>query len=115
MLMRLGIFDQSNGRRLAHRLSMLKILWYAEPDEVKFEDMSNWISVIEDEEKTKLKAMELFVRIREMRLPTEHKAGVQTATDPAGGSVVLQNMEATTNTDTKTSIDTAGRCKTLTS
>ena len=40
-------------RTLAHRLSILKILWYAEPHEVKFEDMSNWITVIEDEVRTK--------------------------------------------------------------
>ena len=40
-------------RTLAHRLPTLKILWYAEPDEVRFEDMSDWFTVIEDEVRTK--------------------------------------------------------------
>ena len=95
--------------KLAHRLLILKILWHAEPDEVRFHGMSNWITVIEDEVRTKLRAMEVFVRVRERRLPSEHNAGVQTTPDPAGGGVVPQREEATTNTITGLSIDTVGR------
>ena len=40
-------------RTLAHRLLTLKILWYAEPDEVRFEDMSDWFTVIENEVRSK--------------------------------------------------------------
>jgi hypothetical protein len=37
--------------------------------------MSDWIAVIEDEARTKLKAMEVFTQIRETRLLAEHDAG----------------------------------------
>ena len=32
--------------------------------------MSDWITVIEDEVRTKLRAMEVFVQVRERRIPT---------------------------------------------
>ena len=64
--------------------------------------------------RTKLRVMEVFVRVRERRLPSEHNAGVQTTPDPADGGVVPEREEATTNTATGLSIDSAGRGKTLT-
>jgi hypothetical protein len=101
-------------RRLANRLSIMKILWYAEPDEAKFEDLTDWITVIGDEVKKTLNVMEVFMQIREMRLLTEHDAGGETITDPAGVYVVLQDTEATTNTDTGLDTDTVERRGTLT-
>jgi hypothetical protein len=85
-------------RKLEHRLSYLKILWYAKPDEVKFEELTDWITDVEDEVRRTLKVMEVFMKVREMRLKTEHNAGVKMITDPAGADVVLQSTEATTNT-----------------
>ena len=101
-------------RMLAHQLSILKILWYAEPDEVRFENLSDWITVIEVEVRTKLRAMEVFIQVRTMRTLTGHDVGVQTTTDPAGGGFVLHSTEATTNTNTRLNIDTVVRHKTLT-
>ena len=48
-----------------------------------------------------------------MRTLTEHDAGIQTITDPAGGGFVI-HIEDTTNTDTGSNIDTVVRHKTLT-
>ena len=36
-------------RQLQHRLGYLKILWYAEPNETKFEELTEWITGVEDE------------------------------------------------------------------
>ena len=101
-------------QKLAHRLSIMKILWHAEPDEARFHGMRDWITVIEDKVRTKLRAMDVFVRVRERRLLNEHNAGVQITPDPAGGGVLPWREEATTNTTTGLNIDTAGRRKTLT-
>ena len=95
--------------KLTHRLL---ILWHAEPDKARFYGMSTWITVIEDEVRTKLRAMEVFIRVRERRLPYAHNAGVQTP-DPAGGGIVPRREEAMI-VDTGLNIDTAGRRKTLT-
>ena len=70
--------------------------------------------VVEDKVRTKLKALELFTRIRTMRTPGECDAGVQKTTDPAGGGFALQEAEAMTNTDTRLDIDAADRQETLT-
>ena len=82
-------------RTLAHWLSILKILWYAKPDEVKFEDMSDWITVIKDEVRTKLKAVAMFIWDGGMRLPTEHNAD---------DGVMPQDMEMEADTDIGLSI-----------
>ena len=91
--------------KLENQIWYLRILWYAEPDEVKFEELSDWIAEVEDKVKRTLNDMEVFMKVREMRLLTEHHAGVKTITDPAGVDVVLQDMEATTNTQTKLEAD----------
>ena len=101
-------------RKLEHQLSILKILWYAEPDEVKFEDLSDWVTVIEDEVRRTLNVMEVFMQVREMRLLTEHDAGVKTITDPDGVDVGLQDTEATTNTDMGLKTDAVEMHRTLT-
>ena len=67
--------------------------------------MSRWITVIEDGVRTKLKAVEVFIRTREMRFLAQHNAGVQT--DPT--DVKLQGTEAMTNTNTRLNIDTVER------
>jgi hypothetical protein len=54
------------------------------------------------------------MRVREMRLKTEHDAGVKTITDPAGVDVVLQSTEATTNTQNGLNNDTVEMRGTLT-
>ena len=64
--------------------------------------------------RAQLRAIEVLVRVGERRLPSEHNAGVQTTPDPADGGAVPRRQEATTNTTTGLSIDTAGRRKTLT-
>ena len=101
-------------RKLEHRLSILKIFWYAEPDEDKFEELGNWITDVGDEVQRTLNVMEVFMKVREMRLLTEHDAGVKTITDPAGVDVVLQGTEATTNTQTGLNNDTVEMRGTLT-
>ena len=100
--------------KLENRLSYLKILWYAEPDEDKFEELSNWITDFGDEVERTLNVMEVFMKVREMRLLTEHDAGVKTITDPAGVDVVLQGTEATTNTQTGLNNDTVEMRGTMT-
>ena len=85
------------------------ILCYAKPDEVRFENLSDWITVIEDEVKMKLRAMEVFIRVRTMRILTGHNTGVQKT-----GGFVLHDTEAMTNTDTGLNIDTVERHETLT-
>jgi hypothetical protein len=35
--------------KLKHRLGYLKILWYAEPNEAKFEELTEWITGVDDE------------------------------------------------------------------
>jgi hypothetical protein len=101
-------------RKLEHRLSYLKILWYAEPNKVRFEELSNWITDVGDEVRRTLNVMEVFMKVREMRLLTEHDAGVKTITDPAGVDVVLQSTEATTNTQKGLNNDTVEMRETLT-
>ena len=101
-------------RKLENWISYLKILWYAEPNEDKFEELSNWITDVGDVVKRTLNGMEVFMQVREMRLLTEHDAGVRTITDPAGVDVVLQSTEATTNTQTGLNYDTVEMRGTLT-
>ena len=104
-------------KSLTHRLSILKNLWHAEP--VGLASLGDWIADIADEMsfdkmRGKLREMEVFTRVRKTTTLTEHDAGVQTITDPAGGGFVLQDGETTTNTDTGLDIDTMEGRETLT-
>jgi hypothetical protein len=100
--------------KLEHRLGYLKILWYAEPDEAKFEELTEWITDVEDEVRRMINVMTVFMRVRGMRLKTEHDEGVKTITDPAGVDVVLQSTEATTNAQNGLNTDTVEMSGTLT-
>ena len=100
-------------RKLENRLSILKTLWYAESDEVKFKDLSNWITIIEEEVKRTLTIMEVLTQVRKMRL-NEHYPGVKTITDPSGVDVLLQDTEAATNTDIGLNSDAVEMQRTLT-
>ena len=52
---------------------------------------------IEDEVKTKIRAIKVFVQVRERRFLSEHNTSVQTTPDPAaGGGVLPQRGGATT-------------------
>ena len=45
------------------------ILWLSEPNEARYHGISNWITTIKDEVRTKLRALEVFIRARERRSP----------------------------------------------
>ena len=100
-------------RKLAQRLSLLKILWHAEPDEARFHGMREWITVIEDEVYTKLGAMEVFMRTKENWF-VDTRAGGQTTHGPADGGVVPLRKEATTPIAARLNVDTVEGRMTLT-
>ena len=92
-------------RQLQHRLGYLKILWYAEPNETKFEDEVRRI----------LNVMTVFMRARGTRLKTKHDDGGTSTTDhPAGVAVALQEPESATNAQHGLNTDTAEMFVTLT-
>ena len=43
---------------------LFNILWQAEPNEARFEDLPEWVAIVEDEARTKLKALELFMQLQ---------------------------------------------------
>jgi hypothetical protein len=102
-------------QKLEHRLGYLKILWYAEPNEDKFEELTEWITGVEDEVRRIINVMTVFMRARGTRLKTEHNEGGKSITDhPAGVAVVLQETEATTNAQNGLNTDTVEMHGTLT-
>jgi hypothetical protein len=102
-------------RQLQHRLGYLKILWYAEPNETKFEDLTEWITGVEDEVKRILNVMTVFMRARGTWLKTKHDDGGTSTTDhPAGVAVALQEPESATNAQHGLNTDTAEMLVTLT-
>ena len=100
-------------RTAKHRVFILVLLWHAESDVVKFNNIWEWITIVEDKVATKIKALEIFKRLRTTR--DRNDAGAhQTDTGPAGGGFVLQVREAATNdTDTGSNIDTVDKRETL--
>jgi hypothetical protein len=80
-------------------------------DETDGSDFDEWVVRTEEEVKNALIDSEIFVEVRETS--TNHVAGGDLATGPAGPDVILQVTEATT--DTLTSLDeTLETCRTLT-
>ena len=61
-----------------------------------------------------INVMMVFMRVRELRLKTEHNEDVKTITDPAGVDVVLQGTEAMTNPQNGLNTDTVEMRGTLT-
>ena len=56
----------------AHDVFILDCLWRSEPDVTRFENLRKWVAVVKADTKSKLKALDLFVRLRErQRLRTE--------------------------------------------
>ena len=56
----------------AHDVFILDCLWRSEADATRFENLRKWIAVVKADTKSKLKALDLFVRLRErQRLRTE--------------------------------------------
>ena len=55
-------------RQLQHRLGFLKILWYAEHNETRFEDLTEWITGVEGEVRRIVHVMTVFMRARGTRL-----------------------------------------------
>ena len=93
-------------KQLRHRLGYLKILWHAEPNVAKFEELQEWITGVDDEVRQKIHVLTVFMRARGARL-TEHDKDGRSATDhPAGVAVVLPETEAATNAQTGLNIDT---------
>ena len=102
-------------QKLERRLGYLKILWYAEPNEAKFEELTEWITRVDDEVRRRVNVMTVFMRARGTRLKTEHDEGGKSITDhPAGVAVVLQGTEATTNATNGLNTDTVEMRGTLT-
>jgi hypothetical protein len=59
-------------QKLEHRLGYLKILWYAEPNEAKFEELTEWITDVGDMVRRTINVMTVFMRAKGARLKTEH-------------------------------------------
>ena len=90
------------------RLGYLKILWNAEPSEIKFEELTEWITGVNDEVRRIINVVTVFMRARGTRLKTEHNDGGKSITDhPAGVDVVLQETESATNAQIGLNTDTA--------
>ena len=60
-------------------------LWQSEPDKAKFEDLCDWVIGVKKDVRTKLKALELFMRLYElktfeffMHLKEKQQSGVET-------------------------------------
>ena len=49
---------------MAHHVSIFKILWQAELTEARFENLRECVAIIDSEVRTKLRALELFMRLR---------------------------------------------------
>jgi hypothetical protein len=49
-------------QKLERRLGYLKILWYAEPNEAKFEELTEWIAGVDDEVWRTIRVMMVFMR-----------------------------------------------------
>jgi hypothetical protein len=64
-----------------------------------FNELEEWVAKTEEEVKNALLDSEVFMEVRETS--TEHVAGGDLATGPAGSDVVLQVTEATTDTLTR--------------
>jgi hypothetical protein len=102
-------------QKLERRLGYLKILWYAEPNEAKFEELTEWIVDVDDEVRRTIQVMTVFMRARGAWLKTEHdESGKSTIDHPAGVAVVLLDTEATTNAQNGLNIDTVRMRGTLT-
>jgi hypothetical protein len=102
-------------QKLERRLGYLKILWYAEPNEAKFEELMEWIADIDDEVRQTIQVMTVFMRARGAWLKTEHnKSGKSTIDQPAGVAVVLLDTEAVTNAQNGLNINTVRMRGTLT-
>ena len=56
-------------KKLMQQSSLLRILWLSEPNEARYHSISDWITTIKDEVRTKLRALEVFIRARERRSP----------------------------------------------
>jgi hypothetical protein len=79
-------------RKLWQRLGYLRILWNAEPSDTKFEELTEWITGVNNEVKQIINVMTVFMRARGTRLKTEHNDGGKSITDhPAG--VAIAHLE----------------------
>ena len=75
-------------------------------DKSNFDELEEWITDIVEEVKNTLNEREVFMEVRETMPLTEHEAGENLVTDPAGFDVVLQVAEAATSlTSTQTGLD----------
>ena len=102
-------------QKLWHRLGYLKILWYAEPSETKFEELTEWITGVNDEVRRIINVMTVFMRARGTRLKTEHNDRGKLITDhPTGVANALQETESATNAQIGLNTDTAEMRETLT-
>ena len=62
-----------------------------------FDELEEWITDIVEEVKNTLNEREVFMEVRETMPLTEHEAGKNLVTDPAGFDVVLQVAKAATS------------------
>jgi hypothetical protein len=94
-------------RKLWQRLGYLKIWWNAEPSENKFEELTEWITGVNNEVKQIIIVMTVFMRARGTRLKTEHNDRGKSITDhPAGVDVALLEPESATNAQNGLNTDT---------
>ena len=75
-------------------------------DKSNFNELEEWVTDIEEEVKNTLNERKVFMEVRETMPLTEHEAGENLVTDPAGFDVLLQVAEAATSlTSTQTGFD----------
>ena len=98
------------------RSLLLRILWLSKPNEARYHGISDWIATIKDEVRTKLRALEVFIRAREKRCPYPLNVGIQPRGHPRGPAAdkIVPRQEEATTFDTGLNIDTVGNHTTLT-
>ena len=90
-------------------------MWNAEPSKNKFEELTEWITGVNNEVKQIIIVMTVFMRARGTRLKTEHNDRGKSITDhPAGVAVALLEPESATNAQNGLNTDTAEMLVTLT-
>ena len=52
---------------MACQVLLFDCLWQSEPDEARFEDLREWVAIVKNNAKTKLKALELIMLLQEKR------------------------------------------------
>ena len=72
---------------IAHGVSMFKILWQAKPNEARFDNLREWVTIAVIEVKTNLKALELFMRLWTKEQQNGPRKSIPPTTNPFEGNL----------------------------